>query len=96
MSVQYPPDPLAHFMLETGPSDPNLVVKEGALLFHSQRDGRFPYLYQVPSHPRVEEMTDKAAIKTSITTEKKVLSYLKKAVHAQVAISATNESGQQV
>ena len=32
----------------------------------------------------------------SITTEKKVLSYLKKAAHAQVAISATNESGQQV
>lgn len=50
-------------MLENGPSDPNLVVKEGILLFHLQRDGKFPYLYQVPSHPGVEEMIDKTAIK---------------------------------
>jgi hypothetical protein len=61
--MRYPPDPQVPFMLESGPSDPDLVVKDGNLLFHQQRDGRFPYLYQVPSHPMVDEMIDKTAIK---------------------------------
>ena len=51
-------------MQESGPSDPALVVKDGNLLFHQQRDCRFPYLYQVSSHPMVDEMIDKTVIKT--------------------------------
>src|SRR6202789_2012268 len=55
--IRYPPDPQAPFILESGPSDSDLVVKEGSLLYHPRRDGRFPYLYRVKSHPQVEEMT---------------------------------------
>lgn len=62
MPIRYPPDPQAPFM-ENRPSNSDFVVKEGNLLFHPQRDGRFPYLYQVTSHPRVEEMIDKTIIK---------------------------------
>lgn len=63
MPIRYPPDPWAPFMLKSGPSDSNLVVEEGNLLFHPQRDGRFPYLFQVASHPQVEDMIDKTIIK---------------------------------
>ena len=63
MSVPYPADPQVPFMLESGPGDPELVVRQGKLLFHPQRDSRFPYLYQVPSHPLVDEMIDKTVIK---------------------------------
>jgi hypothetical protein len=66
--LRYPPDPQMPFMLESGPSDPDLVVKDGNLLFHQQRDGRFPYLYQVPSHPMVDGMIDKQPLKTSWST----------------------------
>jgi hypothetical protein len=61
--MRYPPDPEAPFMLESGPSDSSLIVNEGSLLFHPRRDGRFPYLYSVASHPQVEEMADKTVIK---------------------------------
>jgi hypothetical protein len=60
--IRYPPDPQAPFILESGPSDSDLVVKEGSLLYHPRRDGRFPYLYRVKSHPQVEEMIDKTVI----------------------------------
>ena len=63
LPTRYPPDAQAPFMQESGPSNPDFVVKDGTLLFHQQRDGRFPYLYRVSSHPLVDEMIDKTAIK---------------------------------
>lgn len=63
MTLQYPPDPQAPFMLESGPRDPDLVVNNGILLFHPKRDGRFPYIYRVLSHPQVDNMIDKTVIK---------------------------------
>ena len=67
-------------MLESGPPDPDLVVKDGILLFHPQRDSRFPYLYRVQSHPLVDEMLDKTAIKNILVyiqdTEPSALKHL--------------------
>ena len=60
--VRYPKDCKA-FMLEGGPSDPELVVPGGKLVFNARRDERFPYIYEVASHPLVDEMEDKSVIR---------------------------------
>ena len=49
-------------MAITGPPDPDLVVQGGTLLFHPNRDGRFPYLYVVSHHSLVNKMKNKKAI----------------------------------
>lgn len=46
------PEKFGSPMLESGPES-RLTVPEGELLFSSNRDGRFPYLYEVKSHPKV-------------------------------------------
>lgn len=49
-------------MLKTGPPDPELVVAGGTLMFHPERDRRFPYLYVVPRHSHVDRMKNKEAV----------------------------------
>ena len=33
-----------------GPTDPHFRIPNGTLLYHPNRDGRFPYLYAVSTH----------------------------------------------
>ena len=47
----YPSDKTRRMALT--PSDPLKIVKNGKLWFHRNRDGRFPYIYKVDSHPLV-------------------------------------------
>ena len=37
MTLQYPPDPQAPFMLESGPRDPDLVVNNGNFVLPSKK-----------------------------------------------------------
>jgi hypothetical protein len=40
-------------MSQQGPSDSRFQIPGGALLYHPQRDARFPYLYRISSHALV-------------------------------------------
>ncbi|KIJ90287.1 hypothetical protein K443DRAFT_116799 [Laccaria amethystina LaAM-08-1] len=63
-------------MRADGPKDKRFVVDHGSLVYCKCRDGRFPYLYEVSSHPLVHNTqavkrilvyiidTDPAALKT--------------------------------
>ncbi len=37
-------------MSKEGPTDPRFQIPGGTLLYHPERDERFPYLYEIPSH----------------------------------------------
>ena len=52
MSATYPPD-LSTCMSKEGPSDGRFCIPEGILLYHPQRDARFPYIYQISTHALV-------------------------------------------
>jgi hypothetical protein len=55
MSSLYPRN-RDHCMNCYGPDNPALVVAEGTLIFDSNRDGRFPYLFEVQAHPLVHDL----------------------------------------
>jgi len=40
-------------MSKDGPLDPRFRIPDGELLYHSERDARFPYIYRVPTHALV-------------------------------------------
>ena len=52
MPTAYPADK-ARCMCIDGPEDKRFVVDGGCLVYDEHRDERFPYLYEVPSHPLV-------------------------------------------
>lgn len=53
MSVPIYPIDRTSCMMSDGPIDPRFQVKGGTLLYNPKRDGRFPYIYQIPSHALV-------------------------------------------
>jgi hypothetical protein len=53
MSVPIYPIDQTSCMMSDGPIDPRFQVKGGTLLYNPKRDGRFPYIYQIPSHALV-------------------------------------------
>ena len=75
MPTLYPPDK-SEYMRADGPKDKRFVVDHGSLVYCKRRDARFPYLYEVSSHPLVHNTeavkrilvyiidTDPAALKT--------------------------------
>jgi hypothetical protein len=52
MPACYPTD-LSAYMSPEGPSDPRFRIPGGTLLYHPQRDARFPYLYRISTHALV-------------------------------------------
>lgn len=52
MPKLYPPDK-SEYMRADGPKDKRFVVDHGRLVYDKRRDGRFPYIYEVSSHPLV-------------------------------------------
>jgi hypothetical protein len=52
MPALYPAD-LSACMHQEGPSDHRFRIPEGVLLYHPQRDIRFPYLYRISTHALV-------------------------------------------
>ena len=52
MPATYPSD-LSTCMSPEGPSDPRFCIPGGVLLYHPQRDARFPYLYRLSTHALV-------------------------------------------
>lgn len=52
MPANYPLDRSA-FMSQEGPSDPQFRIPGGVLLYHPQRDARFPYIYRLSTHALV-------------------------------------------
>lgn len=52
MPASYPVDFLTT-MSKEGPADPRFRISGGVLQYCPQRDSRFPYLYQIPTHSLV-------------------------------------------
>jgi hypothetical protein len=52
MPATYPAD-RSTYMSKEGPTDPRFRILGGELLYHPKRDGRFPYLYRIPTHALV-------------------------------------------
>jgi len=52
MSASYPVD-CSTYMSREGPADARFRILGGVLLYHPKRDGRFPYLYRIPTHALV-------------------------------------------
>jgi len=52
MPASYPAD-RSTCMSKEGPADPRFRILGGVLQYHPERDGRFPYLYRIPTHALV-------------------------------------------
>ena len=52
MPASYPVD-RSTYMSKEGPANPQFRILGGDLLYHPKRDGRFPYLYRIPTHTLV-------------------------------------------
>ena len=54
MPITYPADK-TQCMRCDGPEDKRFAVNGRCLVYDEHRDERFPYLYEVPSHPLVHD-----------------------------------------
>ena len=52
MLASYPLD-CSTYMSKEGPADARFCILGGVLQYHPKRDGRFPYLYHIPTHTLV-------------------------------------------
>jgi hypothetical protein len=52
MPASYPVDCLT-YMSKDGPADSRFRISDGVLQYHPKRDGRFPYIYRIPTHALV-------------------------------------------
>lgn len=67
MEPRYPRDGSA-YMNKDGPTDPLFRISDGKLLYNSKRDARFPYIYEIPTHPLIHSQQIKKILLRIVDT----------------------------